>query len=121
RRKDIHDQALVVPRHSKVHCPLVFRRPVPVQYILSSAPEPIPLDLFPELVALFCERTLIPVAVLEVFTNADQSLCKKRSFDQVCSIVPWTKRFDFTRFTVHPVRPRTVEAVGLLQPVHELF
>ena len=55
--------------NGEVHRPLMLRRPVPVQYILSTATIPIPFNAFPELIDFLCERLLTFIPALEIFAN----------------------------------------------------
>ena len=115
----IHNQCLVVAFQRKVHFPIVFGRPVPVDDILAIL-IPAELHLFPQLVNLFCQFLFLLVTVAEVLAHAKQALHQEAAFHQVAAIVLLSERLHLSGRTVQPVGPYAVEAVGAFQIIGNL-
>src|SRR5690606_30416013 len=121
RGEYVHDETFVVTGDSEVHRPFMFGRPMPIQDVLTAASIPIPLYLAPQFIDLCGQSPLLFITIFEVLTDTEQSLNQECGFNEITTVVARTERFDFTRFTVHPVWPCAMKTIGLTQPVDEFI
>ena len=118
--EDIDYQTFIIAFQREVHLPLVFRRPVPVNHVLSAVAVPVEFHLVPQLVD-FVDKLLFSRHIgVHILAHAQKALHQEAAFNQVAAVVLLSERLHLPCRAVEPVRPYAVEAVSLCQIVHNL-
>lgn len=93
---------------------------MPVERVLSAALVPVPFHAAPQAVDAFSQGSFRRGTFAEVLPHAEKALDQERRLDQVPAIVVAAERFDPAGGAFEPVRPGSMEAVGLLQERHDV-
>src|SRR4030095_4950649 len=112
----------------EIHFPIKIRAPMPVQDDPLCPPGwgdratvPIIFYVSPKFINPVRQFFFFAAPIFKKLSCTKQTLDHIRSLHKITTIVLSSKWFYFSRFTVYPVRPRSVETIGCFKEVNDLF
>ena len=96
-----------------IHRPSVVWRPMPIHHILSLSKK-VPFCLTPQIIDYPADTVFRRIILCKILMGSQQAFEHESGFYNIRSIVLTTERNGLAGFTVHPMCPHAVIAVGIL-------
>ncbi len=113
RAQNVNNVTLVMTFNLMIHRPSVVWRPMPIHHILSLSKK-VPFCLTPQIIDYPADTVFRWIILCKILMGSQQAFEHESGFYNIRSIVLTTERNGLAGFTVHPMCPHAVIAVGIL-------
>src|SRR5215469_15029261 len=117
----IEDEAFVISVYREVHFPAIGGAPMPEQDVLPAVAIPVKIDAAPELVDTGCQFFFFGVPILEILSNAEQTLQQIAGLYEITAVVVPAEGFHMAGGVIQPVGPCAMKPICFFEKGNDLF